>query len=66
MAGRVDILYFLENLKKVKIEVTGQKKNSDVFSGPVIHFLLFSTFLYVYAPEYINPSCHFVFYEILF
>jgi hypothetical protein len=66
-------MYILKNCKKVKNEVTGTKKrrfwliylekvHKSTFWGPVTSILTFLQFL-KNAPDYINPSGHFVFYE---
>ena len=73
------LVHFWENWKKVKIEVTGPKtviflkvtkkvnkswiNQKHIFSVHVTLFLAFCIFL-KNAPEYIDPSGHFVFHEI--
>ena len=81
MTERVNIhslAHFGENYKIVKIEVTGPKKAhfckfSDEFnkynifrSCERLHFELFFALFFRNAPEYIDPSSHFVFYGILY
>ena len=69
MTGKVDIVWRIveKNCKKIKFKFIVPKKSTNIYQrfGTMTSFFTFFSSFLKKAPEYIDPSCHFVLYEIL-